>query len=75
MIQCINLANPAQVEALDIKYRRNNLVHQAGRKPKKYDVIVRGRYYLRKGITAQQGKKLLDEISNRLNKGWTIEIV
>ena len=75
MIQCINLANPAQVEALNIKYRRNNLVHQAGRKPKNYDVIVRGRYYLRKGITAQQGKKLLDEISNRLNKGWTIEIV
>lgn len=75
MVECIIMADPAQVEALNIQYRRNNLVYRAGRKPKDYVTIIPGKYFLRKGITAVQAKDILDEISSKLILGWTIEII
>lgn len=75
MIECIKKADPVQVEALNIQYRKNNLVFSAGRKPKDYETIVPGKYFLRKGITAVQAKDILDEISSKLTLGWTIEII
>ncbi len=75
MIECIKLANPQQVEALGIKYRKNNLVYQAGRCPKDYKTIIPRKYYLRIGIPATKAKELLDEISSQLTLGWSVQIV
>lgn len=72
LIECIKIADPSSVEALGIKYRKNNLVYSAGRKPKDYHVIVPKQYYLRKGITTIQAEEFLKDISSRLNLGWTI---
>ena len=73
-IQCIIAAKPHDVEKLQINYRNNNLVYSAGRKPKDFHTLVRGQYYVRKGISAVQAESLLKEISNRLNLHWTIEL-
>ena len=72
--QCLLAAKPENVEKLQIKYRNNNLVYSAARKPKDYHTLVPGKYYVRKGISSNQAESLLKEISNKLNLNWTIEI-
>lgn len=75
MVECIKIAKPDAVEKLGLIYRKNNLVYQAGRRPKDYETIVPGKYFLRKGITAAQAKELLDEISSKLSLGWSVQII
>lgn len=74
LIECIKLADPAKVQALNIKYRKNNLVYTAGKCPKDYEVIIPRSYYLRKGITSQQAEVLLKQISSSLNLGWDVSL-
>ena len=75
MVECIKLANPAKVEALGIKYRKNNLIFQAGKCPKNYKVIEPRKYYIRTGIPAQLAKRFVDEISSQLTLGWSVQII
>lgn len=75
LIECIKIAGPANVENLNINYRKNNLVYTAGRCPKNYSIIVPGKYYIRKGITASTAESFLNEISSKLNLNWTVSVV
>lgn len=75
MIKCIQIAGPDKVRALGLPYRKNNLVHQAGRKPKDFEVITPGKYYLRKGIPTQRVQEFLIDISNQLCLGWSVRII
>ena len=74
LIECINSAGASRVESLNIKYRNNNLVFSAGRKPKDYEVIEPRKYYIRKGIPARKAKEILETISSALSLGWTINL-
>lgn len=75
LIECIKTAGPANVEGLNINYRKNNLVYTAGRCPKNYSTIVPGKYFIRKGITASDAERFLNEISSKLKLNWIISIV
>lgn len=75
MVDCIKIADPVKVEALNIKYRKNNLVYAAGRCPNNYKTIIPGKFFLRKGISAELAKDFLTDISNKLKLGWDIQII
>ena len=75
MIECVKKIGPENIEKLGIIYRKNNLIYSAGRKPKDYETIVSGQYYLRKGIGADKAKELLSEISDKLGLALNIEVI
>lgn len=72
MIDCINKIGASKVESLGIKYRSNNLIYSAGRQPKDYYTITRGKYYLRKNIGVDKVVELLTDVSNKLSLGLKI---